>query len=382
MKRQGETTRSKDTRKNLLFGVISLIAFALFIYRSDVAIEYMKKGLVLCSATVVPSLFPFMIISELIIKSPVTHKLCRILKKPMNLLFGVSEAGGCAYILGALCGFPIGAKCAISAYDNGDISKDELSRILCFCNNPGSAFVISAIGISLFGNQRLGVVMYACVILSSIVVGVFVNVFSGKKHFENNEYSYKDDGSCSAITVFTTAVSRSAVSMLTVCAYVVFFSAMVGCIGDILKSISVPDVLTTMIFGFFEMTSGVNAAASMHSIKPAVILCAAFAAWSGISVHCQIITICSGKGLSYKKYFLSKAAQGIICALFMGISINFLFPEMLQTFNGNFLPSGSALDIMKPTFECFLFFSASISGVLIGRKVNSQKGFHVVDKKI
>ena len=304
--------KKKMGLQEIIFGVLSLTAFVLILYRSDIAIEYMKKGLRLCTVTVIPSLFPFMIISELIIKNIAAYKVGRVLRRPMSFLFGTSEVGGCAFIFGALCGFPIGARTAALAYDCGHISKEEFSRLLCFCNNPGSAFVISAVGVSLLGSKKLGILLYACVILSSIIVGIFLNIFFGGRSIEENSSRslplYNND----VITTFTSAVGSSAITMLTVCAYVVFFGALMGCIEDVLISISAPNILSTLIFGLFEMTGGVSAAANINDINMALILCAAFLAWSGISVHCQIIAICSGRGLSYKKYFISKAAQGVI----------------------------------------------------------------------
>ena len=139
-----------------------------------------KKGLVLCSGTVIPSLFPFMVISELIVSSGVGISISRFLRRPMRAIFGVSEAGAATFLLGAVCGFPIGAVTSVSMYDQGVISKDELEHIMIFCNNPGSAFVISVVGTSLFGNKMLGLLLYGSVILSSVLVGIIGRFFFPK----------------------------------------------------------------------------------------------------------------------------------------------------------------------------------------------------------
>ena len=46
-----------------------------------------------------------------------------------------------------------------------------------------------------------------------------------------------------------------------------------------------------------------------------MILTAAFAGWSGISVHCQVMTLCGGRGLSFRPYLLAKAFQGLLCGV-------------------------------------------------------------------
>ncbi len=302
------------------FGIMILCAFSLVLIFSDVAIEYMKKGLILCSRAVIPALFPFMVISELIVKSGVGLRISRLFARPMRYLFGVSEAGACAYILGLVCGFPIGAKTAASMYDQGCITKSELVRLMTFCNNPGSAFVISAVGVALLGNKWVGIALYMSVILSSILVGIVGKYFLGyKKKGEprSNIFIPRELN----VKCITDAVQSSAVSMLTVCAYVVFFSALVGCVGTLLSRLELPAELTACIFGFFELSSGVSEAAALENRVAALLLCALFVGWSGLSVAFQIMSVASGRGISFKPFFIAKAAQGVLCALFMGIFI-------------------------------------------------------------
>ncbi len=322
MQRAKENTKEypHNSISAIALGILILAAFSLILFASDVAIEYMKKGLILCSRAVIPALFPFMVISELIVKCGVGVRISRLFARPMRRLFGVSEAGACAYILGLVCGFPIGAKTAISMYDHGCITKSELERLMTFCNNPGSAFVISAVGVALLGNKQVGIALYISVILSSLLVGIVGKYFLGYKQ-ENAAKSSLFFTRELDVKIITDAVQSSAISMLTVCAYVVFFSALVGCVGALLSRLDTPQELTACIFGFFELSSGVGEAAALENRVGAVLLCALFVGWSGLSVAFQIMSVASGRGISFKPFFIAKAAQGVLCALFMGIFI-------------------------------------------------------------
>ena len=321
-----ESLVSGRKRKNIFIGIITLAAFFLVLSSSDTAIEYMKKGLRLCAATVIPSLFPFMVISELIVSSGIGLRISRAFAKPMRWLFGVGEAGAAAYLLGLVCGFPIGAKTAVSMYDRGIVSRSELERLLTFCNNPGSAFVISAVGVSLLGNKKVGIALYVCVILSSLTVGIVGKYLLGYKRGSSigNSMMIQSDFS---IKMLTSAFASSALSMLTVCAYVVFFSAFVGCIGAVLSHLSLPCEVLACIFGFFELSSGVGAAAAVPDRICAVLLCALFVGWSGLSVGFQIMSVCAGRDISFKPYFIAKVAQGVICCLFMMIAVRFVLKD-------------------------------------------------------
>ncbi len=345
-------------------GAVTLASFILIICSSDVAIEYMKKGLGLCAATVIPSLFPFMIISELIVSSGIGVRISRVLARPMRWIFGVSEAGAAAYLLGIVCGFPIGARTAVSMYDRGVISKRELERLLTFCNNPGSAFVISAVGVSLLGSERLGVLLYCCIILSSFIVGAIGKLFF-KQNGQEAESVMTVPMSSDAIKAVTDAIQASAISMLSVCAYVVFFSAAVGCIGSLISRFSPPEELIAAIFGFFELSSGVGAASGVTSRSGAVLLCALFLGWSGLSVHFQIMSVCSGRAISFKPYIIAKAAQGVICSALVGIAIRFIFPSLICDNQGVFLPHESAGRAFG-TLICLAFFAASLFCVAVG----------------
>lgn len=358
---------------NLVFGILVSFAFFIILNRSQIAIDYMKKGLKLCAEAVIPSLFPFMVISELLISSGMGERIGKILAAPMKRLFGVSGSGACAYLLGTLCGFPIGARTAVSMYDRGIITKNELTKLFTFCNNPGSAFVISAIGISLFGSKRVGVLLYCCVILSSVVVGIISNLISKNNVTDKAKKNMIPALEGNGIVCFTNAIKSSALSMLTVCAYVCFFSALVGCIGAILSHFDIGKTTIAAIFSFFELSSGARSASLIENKLCALILCAAASGWSGLSVHFQIISISSGRGVNFKYYFIAKAAQSVLCATFIAIAVKFLFPEIISDINNTAVFENQMIDHRNSAFICICFFVASVLPLLIYLPKKSSK---------
>lgn len=366
---------SKRRYGSTLFGIAASLIFLLVLTHSSVAIDYMNKALKLCSLTVIPSLFPFMVISELIISSGVGRRLSQCFSGMTKMLFGVGEGGACAFVLGTLCGFPIGARTAKAMFDRGEITKKELSMTLNFCNNPGSAFVISAIGISVFGDRRVGSLLYVCVILSAVIVGIFSRFFYGKTSEDTAtlRVGIEDEQHSDPITSFTSAIRNSALSMLTVCAFVLFFSAFLGCLGAFLDNFVDLPILKMLLFGLFELSGGVSQAVGAKSFESAFLLCAAFAGWSGFSVHFQIITVTSGCGLSYAPYFIAKAAQGVICATLAALCTKFVFPglgiDTLSLFSDQVLSASAS----RGAFVCFVFFAASLLPVLLSRLSRGAK---------
>ena len=337
---QASTKQKKRPRLpsagQVLFGLFGVFCLLLILRNSDIAIEYMSRGLLLCARTVVPSLFPFMVLSELIVSGGIGNSLLRRVAGPFRRLFGLSEAGCCAMLLGMLCGFPVGAKCAVLSYEQGRLSREETERLLCFSNNPSSAFLISAVGVSLWGNRRFGTALYATVLVSACLTGFLLNQLRKKDKKSipiEPAFTSVIPQARKGYKLFTDAIRSATGSILLVCAYVVFFSTLVGTLGLVLASLRAPAWLCTVLFCLFELSGGVSQASSLGNTMLAAALCAFSAGWSGLSVHCQVLSVCDGKGLSFRKYFLAKLMQGIVCALLFGLVL-YLFPDLTVPAHG------------------------------------------------
>ena len=323
--------KTSPSAGQIFFCLMSTFCFCLILRNSDVAIEYIGRGLKLCTQTVIPSLFPFMVISELLVESGAGEALGKFFSRLMRWLFGLSGAGGSAVFLGSLCGFPIGAKTAVSLYDRNMISKTELEHLLTFSNNPSSAFLINAVGISLFANRRIGLILYVIVLVSSFVVGFFMRFFLRGPHAPKVHKHYPTGLHPGGVQMFTDSVTHAANGMILICAYVIFFSALTGALSCMINNWGgIPSLLHTLLFGFLELSGGVSEASSLPDLPMALVVTAAVAGWSGLSVHCQIMTLCSGRGISFKPYVLAKIAQGLLCALLMGLVLHTAPPSFLN----------------------------------------------------
>ena len=135
--------------------------------------------------------------------------------------------------------------------------------------------------------------------------------------------------------------------MLTVCAYVVFFSALTGALGCAVGDTGrFGEIGYTWLSGILEMTGGISLASSLSNREWGLILTAAFAGWSGISVHCQVMTLCAGRGLSFKPYLIAKAVQGILCGTVMAVILT-LKPAWLGPADGVILDAILAVTALR-----------------------------------
>lgn len=299
---------------SLLLGFCALFSLLLLLRNAELAIRSMSDALRLCASSLIPSLFPFMVLSEVIVHTGAGIPLGKVFRRPFHFLFGVNESGACAILLGLLCGFPVGTRCVLSLYRNGAISRSDAEYLLSFCNTPSSAFLVSTVGYSLFHSRSFGYLLLCCTLLSAIVTGILGNLLRKKgsasdMRFPNSSQPPSPERERVSV-ILAGAIQTSALSMLKICAFVVFFSTVLAAFSAILSCISLSPTALSLFLGLWEMTGGTRSAAALP--RYAREISAALIGWSGFSVHLQVIGLCDGVSLSFRPYFLARLLQGIL----------------------------------------------------------------------
>ncbi len=308
--------------RTLLLGFFTLFCMLLLLRNASLATAAMQKGLSLCAQTLIPSLFPFMVLSELLRTSPLARALTALLSRPLCRLLHLGEAAGSALILGILCGAPVGAQSLVRALDEGEVTQEECERVLGITTVPSSAFLIGVIGERLLGSPAFGNLLLLSVLLSSLIASL---LFARGKNLPVRARPMRKR-EVRATRAFTDAVRLSAQTMLTVCAFVLFFSVLSGALDLILAPL--PETLRTSVSVLLELSEGARRACALPQKIPAACLSAFAAGWAGLSIHFQILSICDGRGLSFVRYFLCKATEGILCAILVLVGLA-LFPALL-----------------------------------------------------
>lgn len=263
------------------------------------------QALVLCGKSVVPALFPFLVISSLLISLGFGEWLSPYLAGLMTPLFRLPGQSGSALVLGLVGGYPIGAQTAADLYRERLLTREEAEHLLTFCNNSNPVFLISVLGSGVFGSVRTGVWLWLIHILSALLTGLLFRG-RGKTAKRQSPASAFPCRSASLPSAFVGAVRSSASGMLSVCAFVTLFYVLAsplarlgGRLGPplvgLLELFSLTPLLTPDRFGF--------------------VLAAGCAGWGGLSVFCQTAAVLDGTGLSLRPCLLGKMTQGILSTL-------------------------------------------------------------------
>lgn len=293
-----------DFLPSAVVALCSVILFAFPAYTAAGA----RQGVDLCLKVVVPSLFPFFVLSNLIRNGKIADALGKLFG-PVMKLFSLPEACGGIFVLGLLSGFPVGAEGSVSLYNSGQCTKKQGERLLALADNPSPAFVISAVGAGLFGSAAAGWTMFLCQTAAVFAAGMLTARFSREK--EPVFLSRPKDPEKPFPVVFTEGVTDALFSVLKVCAFVIFFIMLTDL--PVQAGIFEKNSVENLFFsGFLELTSGCGALANLPLPK-ALPLAGVFLGWAGVSVLCQVAVFAFRGGLSLRPYLLTRVLQSILC---------------------------------------------------------------------
>ena len=297
----------------------ALALSALWLRRPYAVAESVRQGLTLCAKTMIPSLFPFMVLSELLVQS--SGEIGRLPARILRPIFGVSGAGACALTLGWLCGFPVGARAAAACYREGRMSERELCYVLCFCNVPSAAFLVGVVGSALLGSQALGVALTVLTLLSAVLTGLlFRPIFLGRGKADRSD-ARDLAPPVAAGGGLSDAIRQGAMSMLQVCATVIVFCAIVGTLCQYADALGLSSVVRAALFGIFELSTGAREAASLTDVRVAAVVAAGVCGWGGLCVHCQILSVCDGCPVCPRWFFAARMIQALICGAGMAFIV-------------------------------------------------------------
>ena len=337
-------------KKNLISLIFFCFLICLIVFSSS-NIQAAKSGLSLWANSVVPSLLPFFIAVEILSKTNLPKIFGKIFGKVMKPLFNVSGEGSFALFMGLLSGYPVGAKIAINLRKNGLCTKAECERLLSFTNNSGPLFIVGTVGISLFGNNLIGLLLLFTHILACITVGILFR-FWKKNDKQEIHISSTSENKLQNVTisnigeVLGESITKSISTILMIGGFVVLFSVIISILNvsgitNLISNIfsplcdllNIPDSVSSSMFtGILEITNGISLLAKIRlkQISINIILTSFLLGFGGISILFQVLSVVAKSDLSIKPYIIGKFLHGVISSIY-----TFLMIQLFPIFNFN-----------------------------------------------
>ncbi len=294
------------THKKIIFSFTTLgvccMTVLLLIYE-PYASEAIRKSLSLFINNVLPPLFPYMVMSRLIVSLDLLAPVSRVTR--VNRLFGMPECSSSVIFTGLLCGFPVGAAGTCTLYENGRISKKDASRLVALSSNTSPAFIIGTVT-ALWNSKKYGLFLYLVQIVSALAIAFAIHLLCQHSEGVIPERSVQEDKH-SFTNELCRAVSDSATACLAVCAYIVFFR-----VAAVLCTKLIPSM--AQVFSVvFEFSSGCVDGAAYGGIT-GIFMTGFAVGFAGLSVMMQNYNFIGRCGLPIRVLVVTKLLQGIVCA--------------------------------------------------------------------
>lgn len=294
----------------IVAGTASAIGMLLLILDSKTALSGAQEGLSLCIRTVIPSLFPFFVLSILLTGAFVGTELPIL--RPFGRIMGIPAGAESILVSGFLGGYPVGAQSVATAVRNGELNRRDARRMLAFCNNAGPAFLFG-MAASLFPRLWMAWALWGIHILSAVLVS---------QVFPHETSSGLKPSNAPAPTL-TEAMVPALRVMAQVCGWIILFRVVIA-FFDHWFGWYLPQPGQIVLSGLLELSNGCCALVGIGNIGLRFVLCSAFLAFGGLCVTFQ--TLSAAGGLDMTLYFPGKCIQTLL-SLSLSMIVQLFFPS-------------------------------------------------------
>lgn len=286
------------------------------------------QGLLYCGNILIPSLFPFMVLSSFIVTSGFSEIIGKYLTPITKRLFHTNGEIGSVIILGLCGGFPVGAKGIATLYNEEKIDLNTAKALSMFLVGGGPAFVVFVVGSSLYNNAITGVILWASQIIAQIILGI---IACRKIEYSPAKYCKKNKIQISNAIVASTESGINGIFSL--CGMVIIFSSFLGLCDDLhitdyiiklMGVLGIPEGISqSLISSLWEVTRGCSMCCDLSA---PLWMCSFALGWGGICVHFQIYSLTDKINIPKIKFTLYRLAQGVISALISTLIFTFYTP--------------------------------------------------------
>lgn len=305
------------------------------------------RGLSIWWDVLFPSLFPFFVISELLLGLGIVHFMGTLLHPFMRPIFRIPGTGGFVAAISYASGYPVGAKLTAKLWEQKQITREEGERLVAFTTTSDPIFLIGAVAVGFFHMPALAAILAIAHYGSGLIVGLLMRFHGPKDPPETNSetlpkkgnrlknafyamHQARENDGRSLGQLVQQAIRSSLQLIIVVGGLVVFFSVilelfteagwmngMYRFLEQILSFLGLPKELSqALVGGLFEVTLGARYAGTLEGI-PLIYKVAAAAcilSWGGLSVHAQVVSILNSTPLRYFPFMFARAVHAILAA--------------------------------------------------------------------
>lgn len=299
--------------------IFLILAFLMLLSNPEITVLGAKTGLNLWLNSVVPSLLPFLIFSNLLFEADAVSYLTALLSPLCRLLFGTSKDGSFAVISGFLCGFPMGSKSCLELVKHQKIKKEEAAYLVSFCNNASPAFVISFICHGIFsGKNGLLLPVLFSFYSAPLITGILFR-FLFRKQTNEPDLSLQSSSPPAAFQFqyLDHAIMNAFQTIVRLGGYITFFAVLSAFLQS---AVFLPIPLRLFLTAVIELTTGASLLGKLPvSLKLRVIAVCACVSFGSLSGFAQSYTLLKEGEIPARYYLVGKLLTCFLCTVFLFI---------------------------------------------------------------
>jgi sporulation integral membrane protein YlbJ len=335
---------SNISRLLLICSVLFFVSF--LISYPEAAIQSAKAGVDMWFNIVLPSLLPFFIGSELLIRLGVVSFIGSILEPLFRPIFNVPGEGSFVFAMSLTSGYPVGAKLVSKLRKDGIFSKEEGQRVMSFASTSGPLFMLGAVAIGMFHSIALGTIIVLSHYLGAIATGIAFRFYKRRSKditlFADKKYSVilafkhligsKSHQRQPFGRILGESVKESIETILMVGGFIILFSVIIQILSIskvilFFSSLLLPlwkllglsqGIQHGIISGIFEITVGCKLISEVQNISflQQAIISTMIISWSGLSIIAQAASMIHDTDLSVSVYICSKLSHSFFSGVF------------------------------------------------------------------
>ena len=296
----------KEKIFNICIIIISLFVLSQLLIKKAIIYSSILYALNIWVNNLIPALFPFFIISDILINYNITEYIPKTIRNICKSIFNINDNMLTILILSMLSGFPSNARNTRTLYDKGLITLEEANHILIFSHFANPVFILTTVAVFFFNNQKVGIILLITHYFSNFILGI---CFRNKIKLSNNSYALIDKSNNFG-NVFIASIKKAIDTILLICGILTIFLMLSSIVINVFSFNSYNAML---IKGIFEITIGIEALSKLSiSMLSKTVIASAFLAFGGISVHVQVLSQITGTKIKYIYFFLGRLYQMII----------------------------------------------------------------------
>ena len=198
---------------NITIIIITTYITIYFILNKQIIFKSVSFALNMWVNNLIPSLFPFFILTDILISYNFANYLPKFFINFFKNLFHIKKEAVLIFFLSMISGFPSNAKNTKKLYDMKILNKKEAEHILIFSHFSNPIFILATVSVFFFNKPNLGIIILLSHYISNLILGIIIR---------NNNFNIESDNTIynnnlNFGNIFINAIKSATDSILLIC---------------------------------------------------------------------------------------------------------------------------------------------------------------------